>query len=177
MEAIAAAAGCVQLLESAGSLMKTLTQLIKDTKHGPVLFREQEVNVHLLLKLIARVGTEADFATQQDLFPILEHIKETATRILKLLELPSSIIHRAIAFTYRKELISKSFQDLLHTCQILDLQLSWALRYDGRTHHKLRGRRLESRTKSIQSITGSKLMGCCLGKVRSPVMDASQFGG
>ncbi|KAK8118499.1 uncharacterized protein PG998_003125 [Apiospora kogelbergensis] len=137
MDAIAATASIGQLVQYGGAVTLTLIRLIKDISQGPLIYKNEECNVRLLLRLVYRISTDTDCRTQDDEFvELFRRVERIAQNILQLLGHTSSFVFRVISAVTRHRSISEAFQALCATRELLHLYVTTSLSQDVKAHLK-----------------------------------------
>ncbi|KAK8011468.1 hypothetical protein PG990_010433 [Apiospora arundinis] len=138
MEGVAAAASIGQLVQYGGVVTVTLIRLIKDISRGPLIYKNEESNVRLLLRLVHRISTEAGCHTRnechEDFVELFTRVDHIAHNILQLLGNTSSFVTRAISALTRHRSLSEAFQALCAARELLHLQITSTLSRDVRAY-------------------------------------------
>ncbi|KAK7997879.1 cytochrome P450 [Apiospora arundinis] len=148
MEGVAAAASIGQLVQYGGVVTVTLIRLIKDISRGPLIYKNEESNVRLLLRLVHRISTEAGCHTRnechEDFVELFTRVDHIAHNILQLLGNTSSFVTRAISALTRHRSLSEAFQALCAARELLHLQITSTLSRDVRAYLEAGRHQLDS---------------------------------
>ncbi|KAK8868521.1 hypothetical protein PGQ11_007099 [Apiospora arundinis] len=173
MEGVAAAASIGQLVQYGGVVTVTLIRLIKDIGRGPLVYKNEESNVRLLLRLVHRVSTETDCHTRNeshdDFLELFTRVNLIAHSILQLLDNTSCFVFRVVSAVTRHSSLAEAFQKLCNTRELLHLHITSTLSRDVKAY-------LESGTRNMDRNSGSDPMGRAGDTNASPIREQSPSG-